>query len=121
MFNHRVGDYGLAALLLTLLLISISGGVSLLCSLVWTLVVAGRLPFSVASAEAYVVPSKQLLNDLPDEDFLQRLERVKQLWHLFPAPVYALGGCTGNNSRSEASVAADILLAGGIDKQAVSL
>ena len=71
MFNHRVGDYGLTALILTLLLIMLTAGFSLLCSLVWTLVVAARLPSWVDKAEAYVVPGKQLINDLPDQEFMQ--------------------------------------------------
>ena len=121
MFNHRVGDYGLTALILTLLLIMLTAGFSLLYSLVWTLVVAARLPSWVDKAEAYVVPGKQLINDLPDQEFMRRLEKVKQLWHQCPVAIYALGGRTYNNTRTEAAVAGEILLESGVDKEAVFL
>ena len=114
MFNSRVGSNGLKMLLISLLLIVCSVGLSLLWSLVWTLRAAARQSVEPAQPDVYVVPGKHLLANMPDAEFLQRLQRVSVLWQKMPKTIYLLGGKTSGNSITEAAAAQSVLLENGV-------
>lgn len=108
-------------LLLSLLLIMLSGGLSLLWSLVWTLRQAARQPLAPVHPVVYIVPGKRLSNGAVDRDFMARLQRAAALWHKQRAAVYLLGGQTAANTISEAQAGAAVLLQQGVDQQQVLL
>ena len=114
-----VGAGGLKMLLLSLLLTLLSGGVSLLLTLVWTLRQADKLPHRLSSEEqtgVLLIAGKRLVDGLPDSDFQARLQRGLACWSERPVEILILGGYTGAvGEPSEAEAGAGWLRDRGVD------
>ena len=113
---NRVGPHPVLSLFLSVAVVFCSLGGSLFFSLCWVLRKAAAQPSMFNSVEeyVYVVPGKQLVNDLPDEEFKNRLNHCWLLWQKNPAPIYLLGGNRGAADATEAEVARDWLLGCGV-------
>jgi len=100
--SHK--DYnGYLTLMLSVLIITLSFGVTFFLSFIYVLSVAVKSGCN-AKASQIVVLGKKLRNNSPDYDYLQRLTRVKQIIMQSPDKIiYILGGITGESEISEAS------------------
>jgi len=97
-------DYdGFLTLLLSFTLIVLLFGVSYLLTFAYILLTAIKTSCDNKNSQQIVVPGKRLSNDLPDNDYLQRLDRVLSIVAFATnKKVYILGGITGEASVSEA-------------------
>lgn len=97
-------DYdGFLTLLLSFTLIVLLLGVSYLLTFAYILIIAIKASCDNKSSQQIVVPGKRLRNNLPDNDYLQRLDQVLSIVAVATnKQVYILGGITGDASVSEA-------------------
>jgi len=110
-----LGADGIATLLLSSLVIVLTGGLSLLwqLSVVWRLAVSA--PAQTEDGDWVIVLGSRLRGDSPTCEFSARLERAYQLLRDSPQRrALLLGGRTGANRKTEAQVGSDALIARGI-------
>lgn len=114
--GNRVGAHSVKALLLSIVVMIVTLGSSLLLVLCWTLLQAKRQSVTCGISEnfSYVIPGKQLVNGQPDQDFVARLQHVLKLWQQSPADICLLGGNRNEAGTTEALVARDWLLEQGL-------
>ena len=115
-YSFGIGANGLKMLLLSLLAILATAGLSWL----WVYLHAWRLarhtPSEAASGEHLLVLGVKLRECAPVADFRARLDRACQLWRAgWRGQIYVLGGETSPGCGSEAARGRDYLLAQGID------
>ncbi|MDX5374415.1 MAG: YdcF family protein [Gammaproteobacteria bacterium] len=114
-----IGPSGFAMLGLSVLLIIISMGTSLLIAWLHTGRVARRAlaAQAVAPDADLVVFGKKLQADgRPDADYQARLQKAVELANQLPsARIHLLGGDTSGTGLSEAAAGRDVLLAHGVD------
>ena len=105
-------------LLISTLLLLISGGVSGVVALLWTLQRARQAPVDpspeLPCQALLLVPGKRLQRDRPDRDYEERLRRALACWQRQPISILLLGGLTGGTV-SEAQVGANWLIRYGVD------
>jgi uncharacterized SAM-binding protein YcdF (DUF218 family) len=117
-------DYDrLTALSLSIAVITLTAGFSLLLSFVHVLSVAKNEECSANDqVTALVVLGKRLDNNLPDNEYLDRLGRAKQvLKDNLESRVYILGGVTGVSDLAESEAGKSILLASNINDDRIFL
>lgn len=119
--GSRVGRCGDPALLVSLLLILLSAGVSLLLALAWTLRTAATLSQSQRQFGYILVPGKRLLAGAADVEFSARLALAARLWRQQPVPILLSGGCCDGSGVSEARAGLAILQAQGVAPNSVVL
>lgn len=127
---QRVGRGGAAALPLSVLLILLSAGLSLLLVGLWTTrKVAALSPAKRSTAvsdqlsrcEYILVPGKRLQAGEIDAEYRSRLSTVAQLWRDTRVPVYISGADCDGSGISEASAGAQLLQQLGVDPQYIRL
>ncbi len=111
------GIDGLATLLLSLAVILVSGGTSLLASFLFVRGVARRTaPVPAQGAERIIVLGMKLVEGKPAPAYRQRLDRSYRLASRQPmARVFLLGGRTGGDGMSEAEAGKAYLIRSGLD------
>ncbi len=115
---EAIGGNGLKMLLLSLIVVGLTGGVSWLALTFWLWWRARRYPHAVAGGRALLVPGVRLKACAPNADFRVRLERAAVLWRTQRRPVAILGGRTSPEcEQSEASAGRDYLFGCGVDAQ----
>jgi uncharacterized SAM-binding protein YcdF (DUF218 family) len=117
-------DYDrLTALSLSIAVITLTAGFSLLLSFVHVLSVAKNEECSAnGKVTALVVLGKRLENNLPDNEYLDRLGRARQvLKDNLESRVYILGGVTGVSDMTESEAGKSILLASNINDERIFL
>lgn len=117
--GNRVGQHGDGALVLSLVLILLSAGLSLLLAVLWTRWRAAHCNLSGRDYDYILVPGKRLRDGLPDRDYRQRLEAAAQRWRCRPVPLYVSGGCDDGSGSSEAEVGLQVLLALGVARDSI--
>lgn len=115
--DSRVGAGGAPALLVSLVLIAVTGGLSLLAALLWTLYSALRLSRDGGRFDCIIVPGKRLRDGHIDDEFTARLSTAVQLWRRQPVTVYVSGGICDGSGISEAQAGSEWLLRQGVDEQ----
>ncbi len=97
-------DYdGFLTLLLSFILIVLLFGTSYLLTFAYILLTAIKASCDNKNSQQIVVPGKRLSDNIPDNDYLQRLNRVLSIVaYAANKQVYILGGITGDASTSEA-------------------
>ncbi|WP_019895148.1 YdcF family protein [Hydrogenovibrio halophilus] len=102
---------GVFMLLVTLVLIVITLGLSYLYCLTKTYRASRRFPSHCDRPLPIVVPGKQLIEQQPDADYQQRLTRALALWQSTPEQtVWLLGGPNAPQAISEAQAGAHFLM-----------
>lgn len=97
--HFDVAGYMTATLSLVLMLLS--GGLTLLTSLLYVWRTAKTVPAD-ADGKHVIVLGKRLQNNVPDHDYRARLDRAAALYQAVPdRQLYLLGGTTGNADISE--------------------
>lgn len=117
-------DYDrLTALSLSIAVIILTAGFSLLFSFVHVLSIAKNEECSANSAiTTLIVLGKRLENNLPDNEYLDRLGRAKQvLKDNLDSKVYILGDVTGVSDMAESEAGKSILLASNINDERIFL
>lgn len=101
---------GLLTLLLSVTLIILSFGLTYFLALAHILFTATRAICDNKSAQHIVILGKKLNNDLPDNDYRQRLDRALTTIRLTTNnQIYILGGITGRANISEAQAGKNYL------------
>lgn len=117
-----IGGNGFKMLLISLLAMVGSGGLSLLAVQFHVWRVARRTGTSTRACRQLLVLGQQLQQGECSEEFRQRLQRARQLLESGTGEaVYILGGVTCEGSPSEAAAGRDYLMAQGCDAQSVFL
>ncbi|WP_101757484.1 YdcF family protein [Oceanicoccus sp. KOV_DT_Chl] len=121
--KSRVGPHPVSTLLLTAIVIVGSLGASYILVLWWTLRRASQAPngCEITGEFAYVVPGKQLKNDLVDDDFSLRLQHCWQLWQQHSAEIYLLGGSRNAATITEAQAGKNWLEKQGVPSSQITL
>ena len=117
-------DYDrLTALSLSIVVITLTAGFSLLLSFVHVLSVAKNEECSTnGKVTALVVLGKRLENNFPDNEYLDRLGRAMQvLKDNLDSKVYILGGVTGVSDMAESEAGKSILLSSNINDERIFL
>lgn len=117
--GNRVGPLGDLALWVSLVIILLSAGLSLLVALLWTLWRAARCHPAHEHYDYILVPGKRLRHGRPDTDFSSRLATAAQLWQRQRVPVYVSGGCFDGSGTSEAEAGVQQLLAQGVARDSL--
>ena len=93
---------GYLTIFISLLVILLTSGISFILAFIFVLLTAMRSR-NIAGSKSIVILGKKLRNDLPDYDYIQRLERAKILLEdSAEKKIYLLGGVTGEAEISEA-------------------
>lgn len=109
---------GIAMLLLSLLIVVFTGGISLIPFYLYILLVGKAAKTLCPTDGIRVVLGLQLVNNKPSNEYILRLKRT--LSCLFENPeskAIILGGITGNANVSEAAAGRDWLVSNGISEQ----
>lgn len=107
-----VAGYMMATL--SLLIMLLSGGLTLLIALLYVWRTAATVSPS-ANGKHVIVLGKRLLNNVPDHDYRTRLDRATALFQTAPdRQLYLLGGTTGNADISESLAGMEYLMERGI-------
>ncbi len=115
-----VGADGLVMLLLSNVVIVMTGGISLLWLWRKTYRIAKLTPISAPSSEHYMVLGMRLRNGRVTSDYASRLMRAAGLQRQHPqGRILVLGGVTGADGISEAQAGRDYLLAAGIPETSI--
>lgn len=117
----RVDYAGYLVALLSLLIVLLSGGITLLLAVIQVWRTAYR---SVATADGrhVVVLGKRLRNNIPDHDYRLRLARAVELYRAQKTRTfYLLGGRTGDAEISESEAGQQYLQAEGIPSALIEL
>ncbi|CAC9962160.1 hypothetical protein [uncultured Gammaproteobacteria bacterium] len=117
-------DYDrLTALSSSIAVIILTAGFSLLLSFVHVLSIAKSKECSTDNAiTTLVVLGKRLENNLPDNEYLDRLDRAKQvLKGNLDSKVYILGGVTGVSDMAESEVGKSVLIDSNINHERIFL
>lgn len=117
--SRRVGDGGAAALLLTLLVLGITGGLSLFVALCWMLQTIHQGFETKATFDCVVVPGKRLQRGRITPEFRQRLSTALDLWRQRPVALYVSGGNCDGSGITEADAGADWLSEQGVEDGAL--
>jgi len=109
--DERSDIDGYLMLMLSIVIIGLTAGLTLLLSFSYVLLTAITSRTS-ASKNNIVVLGHKLRNNLPEYDFLQRLNRTLDIAESFPdKSIYIVGGLTGDNEVSEAKAGESFLKA----------
>ncbi|MCR4302085.1 MAG: glycosyltransferase [Sulfuricaulis sp.] len=113
-----IGVDGMAMMLLTNIVILMTGGISLCLQWRKAYRIARQSPISVPASEYYVVLGKRLQNGLPTLDFAQRLTRAEKLHRQNPqGKILVMGGITSLEGIPEAQAGKTFLLARGVAEE----
>lgn len=108
--------------LLSLLLIVVTGGLSLLISWLYVFHIALIKQKLISHSKTVLVLGKRLINNQPDIDFTLRLKRAAfMLLNKTSEYIYILGGKTKNSNITEASAGKNFLIKEGINQQSILL
>jgi len=111
---------GYLTMLLSLLLILITGGISLLMSWAYVFIIARRRSNHQKLYSTLLLLGKHLQNGQPDHDYRSRLHRAARLLNTKEAHcVYITGGKTRNTTVSEASAGKIFLVQKGVDARVI--
>lgn len=114
-WSRVVGAEGLIMLTVSLLLIGLTGGLSLLLVIRHVTAAGRRVPTTIAAPATVVVAGKALRRGAIDEDYRARLERARRLHEKGLAPrIVLLGGRRDGGEVSEARLGRHELLAQGV-------
>jgi glycosyltransferase involved in cell wall biosynthesis len=106
---------------LSLLIMLLSAGLTLLISLAYTWWVAKTTPAN-ANGKYIIVLGKRLQNNVPDFDYRQRLDRAVRFSREIPIrEFYLLGGTTGNADISESLAGLQYLESKGVNPASIHL
>lgn len=120
--DKSIDTDGLAMLLLSTLLMFLTGGLSLLASLFYTISQALIAHSDVSDNKLLLVFGKQLVNEQPDSEYQARLQRAVSLLQAYPdSRVLLLGGYTSNATISESAAGRSYLLRCGISAERVEI
>lgn len=113
--SNPMGGDGWFTLLLSSVLIGMTGGLTLL----WQIRVVLRRarnspPTTDDKIDLVLIPCVQLVNGEPNPDFHLRLQRGVELHRHYGVPLMLMGGYTGGNTISEAQAGIDMLSQHGI-------
>jgi uncharacterized SAM-binding protein YcdF (DUF218 family) len=121
-YSFGIGANGLKMLLISLLAIGLSLGLSLLWVLLQVWRQARYTPTRPQRDGAILVLGMKLVDCQPGKDFRLRLDRARALLAAgHPGPVYVLGGETSPGCGSEAACGQAYLLAHGVDPACIQL
>jgi uncharacterized SAM-binding protein YcdF (DUF218 family) len=110
-----VGVDGMMMLLLSNVVILMTGGISLWWQWHRAYRIARQSPISVPPSTYYLVPGMRLQNGRVAPAYAQRLTRAAKLLRQHPqGKILVLGGVTGTEGISEAQAGKDFLLAAGV-------
>jgi uncharacterized SAM-binding protein YcdF (DUF218 family) len=110
--HFDVAGYMMASL--SLLIMLLSGGLTLVLALVYVWRTAKTVATD-ATGKHVIVLGKRLQNNVPDHDYRARLDRASALFHSAPdRQLYLLGGTTGNADISESLAGMEYLQEHGI-------
>lgn len=118
--SSAIGADGLGMLILSNIVILMTGGISLAwqCRKVYR--IARQSPVSVPASEYYLVLGKRLQNGRVTSDYARRLTRAAYLLKQFPqGRILILGGVTGTDGISEAQAGKDFLQVAGISESSI--
>lgn len=121
---QRVGRGATAALLVSVVLMVVSGGLSLLLVLLWFLRRVVRIPQAGDAdlrCDYVLVPGKRLYQGAIDIDYRSRLHTAAKLWRNRAVPVYISGAACDGSGVSEAEAGAQLLRELGVDPQSIYL
>lgn len=120
--SWRIGKRDLGMLVLSNIVILVSGGISFLWQLYQIYVVAKTTPATTAPAPWLVVLGMHVPHGVIGRDFALRLEKVRTLHAKNPSSrIVVLGGRTGADGRTEANIGAEYLRTRGIPNTCVML
>ncbi|MBA5248124.1 MAG: YdcF family protein [Gammaproteobacteria bacterium] len=110
-------------LFLSIVVILITAGLSFIASFVYVFSIAKNKESLInKEVDTLIVLGKKLKNNLPDEEYTGRLNRVAQVlksnWN---SKVYILGGMTGSANLTESDAGKEVLLNFGIDNERIFL
>lgn len=121
-YSFGLGANGLKMLIISLLVILGSAGLSLLAVFWYTRRMAHQTPATASGQGPLLVLGVKLQDCRPVADFRLRLRRASSLLQQgHPGPVYILGGETSPGCGSEAACGRDFLLAEGVDTSLLHL
>jgi uncharacterized SAM-binding protein YcdF (DUF218 family) len=111
------------ALSLSIIIISLTAGLSLAISFVYVFSFAKNEECLTSNkANVLIVLGKKLKNNLPDDEYMMRLNRAAQVLKDNPdSKVYILGGLTGVANIAESDAGKKVLLSLGVDNKRVFL
>jgi len=111
------------ALFLSVAVIFLTAGLSLVASFVYVFSIAKNEECLTSNqANILIVLGKKLQNNLPDEEYMDRLNRSAQVLRDDPdRKVYILGGVTGAANMAESDAGKIALLSLGIDNERIFL
>ena len=111
------------ALSLSVAVILVTAGISLIVSFMYVFSIAKNEECLISNkAEMLIVLGKKLKNNLPDEEYMARLNRAAQvLKNNQDSKVYGLGGTTGIASVAESDAGKKVLLSLGVNDKRVFL
>jgi len=114
--NNQTDLDGYLTILLSILVVLITSGISLILIWAYIIQVARRAPEDILLSTTIMVLGKELINDQPDQDYRARLQRVVSVVKRIVAKqIVILGGKTLEAEISEASAGRDYLLAQGMN------
>jgi glycosyltransferase involved in cell wall biosynthesis len=119
----QTGLDGYFTLLLSLLIIALSGGISYIATVIYTFNQARKIPYEMpAAATLYLILGRKLKSDTPDDDYRKRLDRVIALMKNGKNNrALILGGYTGCSTISESSAGKNYMTANGIPSEHIAV
>lgn len=119
----QTGIDGYFTLILSLLLILISGGMTYLLTCIFIFYIANKtIQKTISTPSLYLVLGRKLINNLPDKDYLARLNSVLSLLkNHTDSSALLLGGYTGQAMISESKAGKDYLVAENISPENVMI
>jgi len=120
--NNKLDFDGYLTILLSIVVVLITSGLSLLLSWAYVIQVARRNQTKVLDDNSILVHGKCLINEQPDHDYRIRLQRaITIVKSNNPKSIYILGGKTDGTDISEAQAGKNYLIDAGIDSKLIVL
>lgn len=117
---HSAGIDGLFMLLLSIIIIALSLGITFLYYIYVVARTAVISPSCVKPDKWIMVLGLRLKHNKPVEDYILRMQRVITLYGKYPhCEIMALGGRTGNNDITEAEIARQYFIKSGIPQDKI--